>query len=194
MEHKQPTKTLSTKTFRFKFSETMCDLLLDFSQQHKFDSKTDFKENWDAWTKEYQDEICDEKTRLESLGYDGDINDKMYKSVRYYYCKRVTPSDCEIHKKRRKYLSKNKEFIDTIDDFIRRQCHDAGNDRITCDLKPSDGWTLFCEMYTEDIENELARITEEDTSLSIEDALKKTQKTFNNRYYINVRNERLLKQ
>jgi hypothetical protein len=180
---------IKAKTFRFKFSNSITELLLNFSQQYKFNKTDEFKENWDNWTNENQDEIYREKYRLESLGYNGDIIDKMYKSVRYYYCKKNTYSN-EIKEKRRKYISKNESFINLIDTFIKNNCNkDNKNEYIVCNLKPSDGWAIFNHTYTSEIEQEIERVLEYNNDMSRNDIILKIKKTFNNRYYINVRSQ-----
>lgn len=183
--------TIRAKTFRFKLSDEMCDLLLQFSQQYKFNTKDDFKENWDVWTTEYQDEICQERERLREMGYDGDIITKMYKSVRYYYSKKHTKNNT-VPEKRRKYISKNEEFIELIDNFIIRQCNNENTlegDVVICTFKPSDGWVHFSELYEEDITRETERIKTVNSSINDDDALYKIKKTFNNRYFINIRSQ-----
>lgn len=180
-----------SKTYRYKFSDHINDLLLDFSQQHKFDSKDDFKENWDIWTSEHHEDITGERERLKSLGYTGNIITKMYKSVRYYYCKKHT-TDKEKQNKRRKYITKNPEFIETIDGFIKRQFiyenpTSDENNYAVYDLKPSKGWEKFKELFEEEVKEEIQRIRQEDDSITNDNAYQKIRKTFNNRYFINVK-------
>lgn len=182
---------IRAKTYRFKLSDEMCDLLLQFSQQYKFNTKDEFKENWEVWTTEYHDEICQERERLHEMGYDGDIITKMYKSVRYYYSKKHTKNNT-VQEKRRKYISKNEEFIELIDNFIIRQCnneHTLEGDVVICTFKPSDGWVRFSELYEEDITREIERIKTVNSSIGNDDALYKIKKTFNNRYFINIRSQ-----
>jgi hypothetical protein len=189
---KKDIKVIS-KTYRYKFSEHINNLLLDFGQQHKFDSKNDFKENWDIWTSEYHEDINNEDERLKELGYTGNIINKMYKSVRYYYCKKHTTTNGKQNK-RRKYISKNPDFIEFIDNFIKRQfvyensTSEENNDGYAIyDLKPSKGWEMFNEMFKEEIKQEIERILQENSSISESSALQKIKKTFNNRYFINVK-------
>lgn len=182
--------TINAKTFRFKFSNDVCDALMVFSQQHKFDSKEDFKENWDVWTSDYSDVIQNERNRLEQIGYKGKIIDKMYKSVRYYYCKKHTSRE-QPQEKRRKYISKNKEFIDLIDGFIKRQCvEDEATKSILCTLKPSQGWDMFNKDCVQAINDEINRILSLNDTMTKEDALSKIHKTFNNRYFIKIRTKK----
>lgn len=192
--NKKDIKILS-KTYRYKFSDHINDLLLEFSQQHKFDSKDDFKENWDIWTSEHHDDITGERERLVELGYTGNIINKMYKSVRYYYCKKHTTHK-EKQNKRKKYITKNPDFIETIDHFIKRhfvyetQTNKKNNNYATYDLKPSKGWDKFKELFEKEVKQEVERIRQEDDLITDDNAEQKIKKTFNNRYFINVKSLR----
>jgi hypothetical protein len=189
---------IKAKIYRYKLSETICDILLEFSQQHKFDVKDDFNEYWKQWTIENENSINKEKQRLESLGFYGDVVKKMYKSVRYYYCKKHNEKNRQ-QDKRRTYISKNQDFIDSVDSFIKSHCIESRSrdgeiirvsSDVICELKPSKGWNVFYEKYTNSvIKDEIERIMYESNDLSHEDALTKIRKTFNNRYYINVRSK-----
>ena len=84
-------KTLSmtqVPIFRFNFSEEINRQLGYFAKLHKHEDRIEFKENWQDWIEENEQLINEERIRLENLGYDGDIEDKMYKSVRYYFRKK----------------------------------------------------------------------------------------------------------
>ena len=90
------------KIYRYKFSNGFLPNLLDFARIHRYDEPTDFKEQWDLWTKNNKEIIDREKNYLNSMGYEGDVLKKMYKSARYYFknksLEKVKP------KKRRQYI------------------------------------------------------------------------------------------
>jgi len=181
------TPILNSKTFRFKFSDTITDLLLDFGQQHKYDTKEEFKEQWDIWTTENQEEINIEKRRLDGIGYNGNIIIKMYKSVRYYYIKKNSVSTVK-REKRKKYIHKNILFINVIDEFIRTHIiKNEETNTLFCNLKPSIGWKLFLDSHTDLVENEVIRVQRDDETINRETAFTKAIKTFNNRYYIIIK-------
>ena len=78
------------KTFRFEFSKGFIDELSRFSKVHQFDERRAYKEAWQKWkSNQGIDEIISfEIRRLEEIGYKGDIEDKMFKSGRYYFRKK----------------------------------------------------------------------------------------------------------
>ena len=66
-------------TFRFNFSEEFNKELEYFSKLHKNDDQADFKKCWTEWINDNEKSIDNEKRRLKYLGYDGNVDDKMYK-------------------------------------------------------------------------------------------------------------------
>lgn len=75
--------------YRFKFTENFMTELYKFSKIHQYDDRKDFKEAWKIWTEENDDIIELEMCRMLRLGYNGDVLDKMFKSARYYFRKKV---------------------------------------------------------------------------------------------------------
>ena len=76
-----------SKIYRFKFADPVVDEISKFAQLHRDDDRIVFKEAWNEWVVENQDLISDEKQRLTTLKYTGEIEDKMFKSARYYFRK-----------------------------------------------------------------------------------------------------------
>lgn len=81
----------TTKTFRFEFSKNFIDELSRFSKVHQFDERRTYKEAWQKWKSnpEIDNIMSFEIRRLEESGYSGDIEDKMFKSGRYYFRKKT---------------------------------------------------------------------------------------------------------
>jgi len=79
------------KTFRFEFSKPFIHELSRFSKVHQYDERHTYKKEWAAWkSKSEIAEIMEmEKRRLEENGYAGNIEDKMFKSGRYYFRKKT---------------------------------------------------------------------------------------------------------
>ena len=73
--------------YRFKFSTEFVVELTRFSKLHQHDKRKDYKEAWTLWSKTNDTIIQNECNRLNMLGYYGNIQDKMYKSSRYYFRK-----------------------------------------------------------------------------------------------------------
>ena len=85
------TSLSSIPIYRFKFTQDFMEELHQFSKIHYLDNRKDFKEAWVKWSEEEEkkDLIEKEIKRLNDLGFHGDILDKMFKSARYYFVKRI---------------------------------------------------------------------------------------------------------
>jgi len=81
----------NVKTFRFEFNKDFIAELSRFSKVHQFDERRTYKEEWQKWkmNPEIDEVVTKEIRRLEECGYKGDIEDKMFKSGRYYFRKKV---------------------------------------------------------------------------------------------------------
>ena len=78
--------TTTLPIYRFKFSDEFMEPLTEFSSKHRFDEAVLFKMYWDRWESQPQNAslVDREERRLKAIGYEGDIHEKMYKTVRYY--------------------------------------------------------------------------------------------------------------
>jgi hypothetical protein len=165
--------------FRYKFTEEFMEELYKFSKIHQYDERKDFKEAWTLWLEDNDNIIEEESSRLNRLGFEGDVLDKMFKSARYYFRKKsiVKPEP----KQRRKYITVNKDLLDKMDLHIETNLFNE-------DYQPKTGFIQFCEEYADLIANITQSIIEKgetDTQL-INDKIKKTYK---NRYFIATNNK-----
>jgi hypothetical protein len=78
------------KTHRYEFSQPAMMQLNYFTQVHKYDERKVFKEAWKKWTEteEIAQMIASETACLMIDGFQGDVEDKMFKAVRYYFRKK----------------------------------------------------------------------------------------------------------
>ena len=152
--------------------------LYTFSKIHQYDDRKDFKNAWSIWSEENQELIESEKHRLISLGYEGNILDKMFKSSRYYFRNKVVEKQKESTK-RRKYISVTRELLDSMDQHIN-------NNRCNADYKPQTGFISFCNENVDVLRKSISKICEEGTKdpLIIHEKIKKTYK---NRYFVIVK-------
>ena len=168
------TTNKSGKIFRFKFDENVTDKMNHFACVHRYDHRKDFKEAWNIWVEDNQQMISDEDTRLKQLGFTGDITEKMFKSVRYYYRKKSsTPA---APKQRRPYTSISKDILTMIDRHIEMGIEDDD------DFKPSNGYDNFMEHNLSEIETEMQKL--KDHGLDNNDVIAKFKKTYKNRYFM----------
>lgn len=99
------------KTYRFEFSKEFNGELSRFSKVHQYDERRAYKEQWAAWktNPEIADLMMREFRRLEESGFVGDIEDKMFKSGRYYFRKKTS-------KKTNDNVNVNNDDVDKDDD------------------------------------------------------------------------------
>lgn len=167
----------TVKTFRFKFSEEIMSEISAFARIHRYDTKDDFKEAWSQWAADNMRLISTEQERLTTMGFDGDVNKKMYVSARYYF-KNKTDVDDEP-KKRRKYVTIDKSFIKLIDQYINTAIQN-GDESI---YKPANCFQDFIEENSEQT-TMLVRKLATDDNLENADIISKIKKTFKNRYFV----------
>jgi hypothetical protein len=160
--------------FRFKFSDDFTIILSNFAKIHQYDNRHDFKEAWKKWLDENEEEISIEVRRLNVIGYNGDILDKMFKSARYYFRKKSTEK--KAPKTRRQYIGVRKEFLDCIDSHIYSNIK---NDT----FKPSFGFEEFCKNNIDLLKIEIKNICKNNL-IDHKDIENKFKKTYKNRYFI----------
>jgi hypothetical protein len=190
-------KDIQMKTYRFKFTDSIVSELEYFAQLHQFDDRKTFKEAWKEWFN--SDNILPlmnyEIKRLTNSGYKGNIEEKMFKSARYYFRKKPTEKS-EEKKERKEYIGFSDEILKSIDDHILSQLkaniesikNKMNNNIMLIDVQPSDAYDDFCENNKEKIKKEikyLATMKSKKPIVPSELSLK-FKKTYKNRYY-NIR-------
>jgi len=186
------------KTYRFVFSEPVVEELEYFSKLHQFDDRKTFKDTWKEWF--YSENIhpimTQEINRLVSTGYKGNIEEKMFKSVRYYFLKKPANKPADEKKKRKQYIGLSDEFLKTIDHHIisclnanmKSNTNKTVNHVTVLDVQPAEAYEDFCTNHTEQIQKEIAYFSEitQKTSIDVKELYMKFKKTYKNRYY-NIR-------
>ena len=86
--------------FRFKFDRDINSILQRFASVHHGDDLEDFKDAWETFLKTFRTAIDIEAQRLKEIGYNGDVENKMLTSVRYYYCKQFKIGNTEKKRSR----------------------------------------------------------------------------------------------
>ena len=164
-------------TFRYKFTPSIMHIITNFAKQHQYDDRQTYKEAWSEWREENYGVIQKEEDRLNSLGYNKDINEKMYKAGRYYFRKKSsTPLEA---KKRRIYTTLTTSILDCMDTHIVSSIEKE-------DFTPAAGYTEFCNDHQGIIIDEI-KIFLKYGVLNAEDISSKIKKTYKNRYYIITR-------
>ena len=165
---------INVNIYRFKFTNDFTNELYKFSKIHQYDHRKDFKEAWEKWVEENVDIIEEEVRRLTSLGYQGDILDKMFKSARYYFRKKSTEKKEPV--KRRLYIGSQKDLLESMDEHIKSNI-------FTGEFKPSIGFEEFCKENVDIIKEQINILVQAGFTDSNE-IKAKIKKTYKNRYFL----------
>ena len=157
------------------------NLLIQFASKHRFDDSSVFKERWVRWTSNETNivSIIKEERRLVNTGYSGNMEDKMFKTVRYYLKNKSTEK--VEPKKRRKYVSISKEMIEMMDNHIEETA-------ISENMKPSIAYNNYSslDIYSNVIDKEVNRLVH--LGMKEVAAMNKIKTTYKNRYYLQQKN------
>jgi hypothetical protein len=167
---------VNVNIFRYKFTDDFTSELFKFSKIHQYDHRKDFKEAWKTWLEENVEIVEEETHKLKKLGYQGNVEDKMFKSARYYFRKKSTEKKAPA--KRRDYVGVNKLLLEAMDTHIR----DGIN---TEDYKPSDGFDSFCNKNKDLLREEVSTLCKNGLTDSNE-IKNKIKKTYKNRYFLYI--------
>jgi hypothetical protein len=159
--------------YRYKFTQNFMEYLFHFSKVHQYDDRHSFKEAWANWIEENKNLVENEIKRLTDLNYDGNIEEKMFKSARYYYRKKGTEKNAPVD--RRHYVCSQKELLAAMDEHIQAKR-----------LKPSDGFTDFCQNNIDLLKTEVNYMVQIGFKDS-EEIKQKIKKTYKNRYFLIVK-------
>ena len=169
----------SVVIYRYKFTDDFMSELYKFSKIHQYDERKDFKEAWKVWVEDNESIIEEESSRLQTLGYEGDIIDKMFKSARYYFRKKSVEK--KEPKQRRQYISVNRELLEAMDNHIEKNFTRES-------YQPKTGYLEFCQENDELLKETINNMFEKDIK-NAELIEGKIKKTYKNRYFIFVSNK-----
>jgi hypothetical protein len=167
-----------TTIYRHKFAPTTIEHMDYFAKLHKNDDRKTFKEAWERWTNDNSEMIETEKRLHSDAGYKGDVINKMYKSVRYYYRKKTVEITTEKKEQRRRdYVALDRDLLREMDVHIEKNRT----------IKPAAAFNDFCENNKEHIKNEALRLKD---YLQITEISEKIKKTYKNRHFNTVNSEK----
>lgn len=178
------------KKFRFDFSHKVKLMLADFANMNMGVSRKEFTDAWFKWVGHttIKTILTSETNQMESDGFDGDVLDKMFKSVRYYHRKRESVKNESTSQSTGKHQNRfSREFLKQMDNYIQSQIDDLKNVNTTHGkevntLAQSVAYIQYCEVNQNNILSEFRSIKQQRGKLSdmMADKLKKTYK---NRFY-----------
>lgn len=170
--------------YRFKIKQIeLYDKMIDFASYHKYETSDILKEHFQLWCKEddITTLICREELLLKENNYDfkgNTIQDKLFKSIKYYHIKRMLKEmnldECKSKKQTRgeTKIQFSKNILDKTREYLKTTLQK--NDII----KPSLAFTEFKEKYDEDISKEKISM-KNDEYFDV-----KMKKMFKNQYFI----------
>ena len=160
--------------YRFKFTDSVVDSITNFAKIHQYDDRHEYKEAWAEWLKENENLVNAETKRLQDLGYDKDVKDKMFKSGRYYFRKKDGNTTTPI--KRRDYITIDHTILIAMDTHIQENMNSD-------DYTPAKGYSMFCEENRDLLGREITQLMKTNT-INAQDLADKIKKTYKNRYFI----------
>ena len=184
----------ATRVLRFEFSDALTDHLTAFAKLHQYDDRKTYKEAWAEWmaNAEIATLFNADAARLKCLGYAGDVEDKLYKSGRYYFREKKVKANANANanansvcknnanvEKSRKYIMLSRELLSAMDDHIERGLRQE--DAYT----PAKGFVAFCQLNIDSYQSETARLSE--LMYTGDEVNNKLKKTYKNRYFILVK-------
>jgi hypothetical protein len=173
--------------YRFQFSNDIIKLINDFAIIHQYDDRKKYKEFWEKWVELNSSDIDDEITRMNCLGYEGDVLDKMFKAGRYYFRKKKLnetkkiSDDDDTKKERRNYIIMDHDILDAMDNHINISLSKSKKG-----FRPASGYIDFCITSVELLTIEIKRLCSE-CSIDSSKLSDKIKKTYKNRYYLITR-------
>lgn len=127
---------------RFKCQQKeLSDSLIYFANVHKFDDKETLKLYFSEWVEKNKASIDKEAAYLKEHHYETNIEEKLYRSIKYYYIKKYLNQETKREKKERSYLPISKELIAEIQKDIHEAMHE--NPR----FKPSHRFIEFASKH-----------------------------------------------
>ena len=181
MENTEAKSKIEFNIYRFKIEVELLELLKRFTIQHQFENRKDFKESWNKWKEIHTEEINKEKERMKLLNYKGDVEEKLYKAVRYYFRNKFSiikeeSNYVKAENKIREYITLQSEFLNKIDNHIKDNIANP-------EFSPATGYDNFCKTNITIIKEEIENLLSEKSDLKSEFIRQKIKKAYKNRYY-----------
>lgn len=190
-ETQEPNTEITLQTFHHNFSEEIAERFMYFATLHRYDDRKTFKEAWQKWILE-EDVAADIQTEIQSLEanhYAGNIMDKMFKSVRYYYRKKpITPNPPTT---RKEYVAFPVSILENMDKHIIETMIQHTNPVTTqCGISPAKAFDLYIQRLKQ--EHQQQQHPEQDQPIVID--IPKYKKTYKNRFFIASKNVRQIRE
>lgn len=169
-----------SKIFRYKLSDDIMLNITQFAKIHQLDDRHSYKEAWNRWLSDHQDSVEREVSRLEQIGYAGDVIDKMFKAGRYYFREKndskPTTTAVPAEKNKRDYIVMSSEMIQAMDTHLIGIVNQTN-------FKPALAYDQFCEQHIDLLRKEIGRLVTDYNTITGKKMADKFKKTYKNRYF-----------
>ena len=159
--------------YRYNLSKDLLSYIkINFIKRPEVNNHEYFDELWKEWIKTERVKILFkiEEQKLKDEGSSGNIYEKIFKSIRYYYLNKDDEKK-STKKKRRKYIHIDEGLSDVMNKFIKK----------TSIVKPAKAYNKFILNNKDLYNSECVRLKEH---IENEEALLKIKKTFKNKFYL----------
>jgi len=165
--------------FRINYSENFIQLLEDFAKNHSTEDRKTFKQNWISLRNKNIEIFQKEISQIQNQGYDGDIDKKIFESIRYYYRKKVLNQTTKPKNIKTKLCGFSREIKQKMDIHIKNIVQET-----EYLVSPADAFDDFCRQSREEITIEVFRIKSKvNQELEPNEITIKFKKSYKNRYY-----------
>lgn len=174
--------TVKLQTHRFLFSDDVSDILMDFARIHQYDERKTYKEAWQNLLKDEETMtiLSEEISKIQQNGYDGDVLDKMFKSTRYYYRKKLIKESNQItveKSPRKEYETMDYSILEDMDRHIKQEIASqmspaTNSETLVSRAAPSKSFEKYYIEYKNGNLNQAEDVEKE-----------KLKKTYKNRFY-----------
>jgi len=163
------------KQFRFDYTDDFSKLLEEFAKENRDEDRQTYKKKWNIWKDTNKNMYDNEIVRITNAGYPGNIEEKVFESVRYYYRKKLIQKQKQ-RQKPEKLTGISREIKKTMDIHIKS--HVLENN------PPASAFDDFCKRHLSEIEREIYRLKSiSKKQLDPEAITLKFKKAYKNRYY-----------
>jgi hypothetical protein len=181
----QKTEQIKLQTYRFTYSNEFTKELEYFSKIHKYDDRKTFKEEWTKWIQEenIKNLIEIEKQKSINENYQGDMMDKIFKSVRYYYRKKKETNKEKEKEENENFTGLSKELLKLMDEHIYEIIRIHLDKTINISkINPALAFDEFCNKHMIEITDEIFRLKDK-IILKEKEVNTKFKKSYKNRFY-----------
>ena len=181
---------IKLQTNRYKFTEEVSDLLCEFVKLHQYEKSKEYKLSWNNWVtqEDVKTTLDDECGRLVKEGQLCDIMDRMYKSSRYYYRKKIN-KQIVAPRARKQYEGLPKDILLKMDQHIIREINGnidmrEDSETLISRFTPAISFDKYCDENPTSVDDLIGMPAEtaETRRLQNTKTMERLKKTYKNRF------------